>query len=269
MARKNPFVAAALALLLFVGFNYPATLSAQAGQAEAPAADAVTAATAEAGPAPVEADPAPVEAPVDAVSSATQPGQAEAPFNPPRFLGKSVPVASHAITGFCSGALFTAAGIVGAIRFLDMESAAHVFRDGAGVENEGDIDGECAAVIRNTWSNGQWLRWLHVGLLSSGEAFYLYDALTGMSMMKPGASPLSPGRLHRAAFFVHAGLMAAEIVLGFLTTDALSRGDHELMIGLDAAHTVIGIAIPALIIGSGIAIEASRPKPGPAKAESP
>jgi hypothetical protein len=40
-------------------------------------------------------------------------------------------------------------------------------------------------------------------------------------------------------------------------------------VGLDAAHTVIGIAIPALIIGSGIAIEASRPKPVPVKAESP
>jgi hypothetical protein len=262
MARKNVFVAAALALLLFAGFNFPAPLSAQAGQAEDPAADAVSAATA-------EADPAPAEAPVDAVSSATQPGEAEAPFNPPRFLGKSVPVASHAITGFSSGALFAAAGIVGAIRFLDMESAAHGFRDGSGVENEDEIDGECAAVIRNTWSNGQWLRWLHVGLLSSGEAFYLYDALTGMSMMKGGSSPLSPGRLHRTAFFVHAGLMAAEIVLGFLTTDALSRGDHELMLGLDAAHTVIGIAIPVLIIGSGIAIEASRPKPGTAKAESP
>jgi hypothetical protein len=39
--------------------------------------------------------------------------------------------------------------------------------------------------------------------------------------------------------------------LGFLTTDALKRGDHEMVSTLGVAHAAIGIAIPVIILGAG------------------
>jgi hypothetical protein len=46
--------------------------------------------------------------------------------------------------------------------------------------------------------------------------------------------------------------MAAELVMGFITTDALKRGDHNTMLALGVAHTAVGLAIPALILGAGV-----------------
>jgi hypothetical protein len=48
--------------------------------------------------------------------------------------------------------------------------------------------------------------------------------------------------------------MAAEVVLGFLTTDALSKGDHELVSSLGVAHAAVGLAIPVVMIASGVVI---------------
>jgi hypothetical protein len=92
-----------------------------------------------------------------------------------------------------------------------------------------------------------------VGLIVAGETLYIGDAITGISMMTrhpPGK--LTKHDVHRYAFFVHAALMVAQIGLGFAETYALSTGQHDLVIGLGATHAVIGLAIPAVMIGAGL-----------------
>ncbi len=211
------------------------------GAPENPYTDAVTGATVDTSG---EANP-------DAVSGATaQGGRALSP----NFLGLDVSVNAHKATGYAAGGLFLAAGVVGGIRFFDLMNRSHEYRtDGEGEDDE--FTAACRGVIRTEWADGQTLRWMHVGLIGAGESLYLFDAVTGMSMIKKGTPPTRAGRIHRTAFFVHAGLMVAEMVLGFLTTDALQRGDHEMIIKLGAAHTGIGVAIPAVILGSGLAID--------------
>ena len=90
---------------------------------------------------------------------------------------------------------------------------------------------------------------------SNRELDYRVDAATGISLMKKGGTPSRAGRIHRDAFFVHAGLMAADVVLGFLLTNALSRGSHGEVVGYGAAHAGIGLAIPVVILGSGLAVD--------------
>jgi len=46
--------------------------------------------------------------------------------------------------------------------------------------------------------------------------------------------------------------MAAQITLGFLSTYAMQTGQHDLMIGLGAAHAAIGITIPLVMTAAGI-----------------
>jgi hypothetical protein len=75
--------------------------------------------------------------------------------------------------------------------------------------------------------------------------------LTGAEFMGPLPPGWSRAKIHRYAFFLHAGLMVTEGILGFLSTDALGRGDHETFTGLLAVHAGIGIAIPLTILGAG------------------
>jgi hypothetical protein len=250
----------------------------------APAVDATTAATQPADAAAIPADAPPAEvpqadappadaaaAPADATSAATQPADAaplppeQAPSDataaatsgsaPEGETGRKKPsayatkVMFHKISGFTSGGLLLASGIVGAVHVFDMMSIAHVYRDKHGME---EVAPECSVKIREAWAGDQTLRWVHVGLLSTGEILYLADAITGLTMLTPDLPGLTKQDIHRYAFFTHAGLMAAEIILGFFTTDALKRGDHNTMLALGITHTAIGLAIPTVIIGAGI-----------------
>ena len=161
-------------------------------------------------------------------------------------------VAFHEITGFTSTALFAAAGVIGVVHFLDMMSEGHRIRDQINYQ-EGAVPDVRPGYVEQAWGSDSALRWWHVGLLIGGEALYLGDAITGVSMWTKG----TPGKftkhdLHKVAFFTHAGLMIAQIVLGFLTTDALSRGDHDTMIALGAAHAAVGVAIPVVMLGAGL-----------------
>lgn len=146
------------------------------------------------------------------------------------------------------------AGVVGAIRAYDLMSAGHAYRDANDI-GEDQIGPLCSGEIASLWSGDQTLRWTHVGLLIAGETVYLGNAITGVSMWSHGSpGVITRSDLHRYAFFLHAGLMASEIVLGFVTSDALSRGDHELVSTLGVAHAAIGLPIPLVVIGAGIAI---------------
>ncbi len=178
---------------------------------------------------------------------------AAAPAPSQSFLFFPSKVAFHEVTGFTSTALFLGAGILGAIHIYDMIVPAHQYRDLIGWDEDTGNPAVRSAEIVNVWNADSAMRWWHVGLVISGETLYLGDALTGMSMFTKG----QPGKLtkhdiHRYAFFTHAGLMVAQIVLGFLTTDAVSRGDHDMMIGLGVAHAAIGLAIPAVMLTAGL-----------------
>jgi hypothetical protein len=218
--------------------------------AQADSADAVTGAT-------------PEEQGADAVTGASldASGGGKAPSVPrPTLFGLRQPLSAHAVTGFTSAGLLAVSGLLGGIRFLDMEARAHEQRDALGIHDEDEIGAACTAIIRDAWGAGQELRWWHAGVLALGECLYLYDAITGFSMLNSMGPGYVPAKIHRWAFFAHLGLMAGDIALGFLLTDALSRGDHEAVTALGAAHAGIGIAIPLVVIGSGIAIESARPK---------
>ncbi len=124
-------------------------------------------------------------------------------------------------------------------------------RSGLGLDDEDDP--AIAPYLGNLWADGQTLRWLHVGFLSAGETLYLGNALTGLSMKLPSSERNLNADIHLIGFFTHAALMATEVILGVLTTDALKRGDHETHIGLATAHAAVGIAIPIVMAGAGYA----------------
>jgi hypothetical protein len=187
---------------------------------------------------------------VDAVSGATTQGGEKIQ---PSFFGISVPLEIHRTAGYVSGGLLAAAGGVGAYRFLTLKERSHAYRDSHGGSGRED---SCSDVISDEWSRDQAIRWTHVGLVASGEALYLFDAATGISLMKYG-EPTRNGAaaIHRTAFFAHAALMAADVVTGILLTNALANGEHDAVVGYGAAHAGIGIAIPVVIIGSGLAVD--------------
>jgi len=191
----------------------------------------------------------------DAVTGATPEG------NPPleaSLFGWPVSVGAHRVMGYSAGALLLAGGIAGGLRFYDMMERAHEYRDANGID---EIEPECSGIITDAWEANQGLRWAHIALTAAGETLYLADAATGIGMIGK-ATPSRAGTIHRNAFFVHAGLMAADAALGFILMNALRRGDHRAVEVIGGAHMALGFAIPVVIIGSGLAID-YLPETGP------
>jgi hypothetical protein len=192
----------------------------------------------------------------DAVSSATTQPEASKPF-----LGFKSKEAFHRFSGWTAGGTLLAAGIVGAVHAYDMMSAAHTYRDSLGIE---EFDPAlCPAEISAVYgdSTEQALRWTHVSLLAAGESFYLANAITGVGFIGPLPPGWSKAKLHRYAFFLHAGLMAAEGVMGYFSSEALQRGDHDTFHVLLVAHASVGIAIPVVILAAGAIMD--RPPSSP------
>jgi hypothetical protein len=183
----------------------------------------------------------------DAVSGATT----VADQGSTRFLGFSSKENFHRFSGWASGGLLLAAGVVGAVHAYGMMSEAHDYRDSQGIEEfNPDL---CTVEVAKVYDDPkqQALRWTHVGLLAAGECFYIANAVTGTSFMGPLGPGWSKAKIHRYAFFVHAGLMVAEGVMGYFSSDALARGDHDTFHGLLVAHAGVGLAIPLVILGAG------------------
>ncbi|HVO38511.1 MAG TPA: hypothetical protein VMV03_05715 [Spirochaetia bacterium] len=168
------------------------------------------------------------------------------------FLGFPNKVVFHEVSGFTSGALFLAAGIIGVVHFVDMMNEGHAWRDAYGW-TEGMPESIRSGEISTVWGDQQNLRRWHIGLLSTGEVFYLANVFTGISMWSKDTPGLTPQKIHKIAFITHVTLMVAQVTLGFFSTWAMQTGQHDLMIGLGAAHAAIGITIPLVIIGSGVA----------------
>jgi len=180
---------------------------------------------------------------------------------PSTFLGFSSKVRFHQVAGFTSGSLLLAAGVVGTVQWATFISEGHDYRDQYGIE-EDEIGSECANKISEMWGSPlhQSLRWTHIGLLATGELLYLANAATGIGMLSKDQPGLTPQDLHRYAFFTHATLMVAEIVMGFLTTEVLKNGSHEMIQVFGIAHSAIGLTIPIVIISSGIAVNRGFPR---------
>jgi hypothetical protein len=186
---------------------------------------------------------------VDAIASAT-------PLAPSsRFLGFESKEAFHRFSGWMAGGTLLAAGIVGGIHVLDMINEAHGWRDSQGIDEFSTST--CDPEIAHVWNEPtqQALRWTHVGLLAVGESFYFANAFTGTSFMAPLEPGWNKSRIHRYAFFVHAALMVSEGVMGYFSSDALSRGDHDTFHALLIAHAAVGVTIPLVILGAGIVMD--------------
>lgn len=195
------------------------------------------------------------KAAADATTAATTPA-ADAGGKPSTFLGFKSKTAFHMATGYTSSALFLGAGIVGAVQWGTLIYQSHSYRDANGID-EDTMSTACRDYIislRQPGTPNDTLRWVHVGLLSAGEALYLADAITGLSMLTKDRPGLTPQDIHRYAFFLHGSLMISELVLGILSSTFLDYGDHWSIIGVGIAHTAVGVAIPVVMLGAGIYI---------------
>lgn len=189
-------------------------------------------------------------------ASAPAPGQASPGVLPPA-IRKAPSIETHMVSGFLAGGFILAAGVAGTWHLVDLIEAGHAYRDSIGFPESGASPSQLALrsdYIAALWASpkDQALRWTHLGFLAIGGAFYAYNAVTGLEMLRPEDRGLSKRDLHRYAFFAHGAMMAAEAVLGFFTTEALKRGDHDSLVALAAAHGAIGIAAPVTMIGSGL-----------------
>lgn len=181
----------------------------------------------------------------DAVSGATTQSSGS-------FLGFPSKAEYHMVAGWASTGLLFTAGVIGAVRAVDLMTKGHELRKSLGIHEENDP--ALTAALADLWSGNQTLRWVHVGLLATGETLYLGNAITGLSMKLPTDSRNIKSDIHFYSFLVHAGLMLTEATLGLLTTNALKTGNHEAHLSFTVAHAVIGVAIPVVMTGAGLAI---------------
>ena len=191
----------------------------------------------------------------DATTGATSSEGGPAGKAPSKFLGFKSKTAFHMASGYASSALFLGAGIVGAVQWGTLMHASHEYRDLLGIDEEPNA--QCRtyiAALRDDPLHSA-LRWTHVGLVSAGEALYLADAITGLSMLSKDRPGLTPQDIHRYAFFAHGALMISQIVLGIASSAFLDLGDHWSIVGVGIAHTAVGFAIPAVMLGAGIYID--------------
>lgn len=160
----------------------------------------------------------------------------------------------HMVAGWGSTGLLFAAGGLGVARALDLMNRGHDLRNSLHIDEEDSAATRTA--LGGLWADGQTLRWLHIGFLAAGETLYLGNAVTGLSMKLPKGERTLASNIHLISFFTHAALMASEVIIGVMTTDALRRGDHEAHLGLVTAHAVIGVTIPVVMAGAGWAATA-------------
>ena len=143
----------------------------------------------------------------------------------PNFLGAPVPLDLHRASGYIIGGLYAGAAVVGLIRYNDLVNGA---------------------------ASAAYLKYVHIALFGTGELFYAFNAITGISMIPKTGGDTKIGTLHRAAFFVHVVLLAGQMVMGIFESNAVENGDMVTVKNLGLAHAIVGIAIPVIELTSGI-----------------
>jgi hypothetical protein len=162
----------------------------------------------------------------------------------------------HKALAFTTGGLLLASGAVGVWHFLDMRQKGHRYCDSAGYTEENGNPAIMSGGVKQAWqtSESQTMRVIHGALIASSVITYTATATIELAMprMIKNNAPFSSVNVHRYLFFLHAGLMAANVILGFAESKALSDGNHDLMMGLGATHMVVGFSAPIVMMVSGI-----------------
>lgn len=145
---------------------------------------------------------------------------------------------------------------VGLYHFLEMVNRGHEIRDRIGfTEESADLIPQTNG-IKEVWSQSasQNERTIHGVLVAASMVAYTATATIELTLprMSTSTSPLSNTHLHKYAFWLHAGLMAANVLLGFAESNALSAGNHDLVQGLGIAHLVVGFSVPVVMVGAGM-----------------
>ena len=143
----------------------------------------------------------------------------------PNFLGAPVPLDLHRASGYIIGGLYAGAAVVGLIRYNDLQTGV---------------------------ASAAYLKYVHIALFGTGELFYAFNAITGISMIPKDGLDTKIGTLHRVAFFVHMGLLASQMVMGIFESNAVEQGDSATVKNLGLAHAIVGITIPVIELTSGV-----------------
>jgi hypothetical protein len=161
----------------------------------------------------------------------------------------------HRAFGLTTAGILLAADGMGLYHFLQLVNRGHQIRDRIGYTEESTDRAPQISGVETSWADtrSQGERVVHTGLIIAGALSYTATATLKLTMPRTSSSqsPISATRLHRYAFYIHAGLMAANIGLGLVESSALARGNHDLLVGAGIAHIVVGFSVPVVIIGAG------------------
>ncbi len=161
----------------------------------------------------------------------------------------------HQTFAYTTAGLLLAADGMGLYHFLRMYRRGHEIRDRNGFDEESPDLTFQTAETQKVWRDdrSQTERIIHTGLIVLGSLSYTATASIKLTMARTSKSksPISDTRLHRYAFYLHAGLMATSVALGLVESSALSKGNHNVVQGVGIAHLVVGFSIPVVIIGAG------------------
>ena len=177
-----------------------------------------------------------------------------------RFVERQVSVARvHRAFAFTTAGLLLIGDALGTYHFFALQASGHAYcrAHGGGGESETANPAVFKAGILQAWSDpqSQMFRVLHGGTITLATISYTATATMELTMprMITDDRPLSSVNVHRDLFLVHAGLMLANIGLGFVESYALSKGNHDLVVGAGITHMVVGLALPVIVTASGLA----------------
>ncbi len=162
----------------------------------------------------------------------------------------------HKACAFTTAGLVLAVDGMGLYHFLRMKSRGHEIRDSLGYTEANYDPAVQAEQLQRVWreSESQTERVIHGGLVALAMVSYTTTATIELTMPRTRVSttPVSKTRLHKYLFWVHAGLMAANVGLGFLESYSLSTGDHAAVQAAGIAHLVVGFSVPVVMVASGL-----------------
>jgi hypothetical protein len=162
----------------------------------------------------------------------------------------------HKALAFTTAGLVLAADGMGLYHFLQLVNRGHDLCPTGGEEDGSFSDSLQTAQTQEAWSQSesQAERVIHAGLIAGALIAYTATATIELTMPRTHVSqrPLSQTKLHKYLFWLHCGLMVANVGLGFWESYALSEGDHDLSKGLGIAHLAVGFSVPVVMVISGL-----------------
>jgi hypothetical protein len=165
----------------------------------------------------------------------------------------------HKSLAYTTGGLLLLSDALGAYHFFSMRRQGHDFRDSIGFSEENGDNTIKTREIKSIWgsSESQIERVFHASLISVSTICYVATATIELTLPRidTDSSKFSRPNIHRGLFNCHAALMLANIGLGCAESYALSRGNHDLVMGLGITHMAVGIAAPVVMFGSGLAFK--------------